>query len=341
VYSTLSGLTLLAVFIDEKYALLVDMADSSAVFNFSKFACAPFIVWTVFHVGLVLRLVRCNRFTIKLALWTVNLMVLLTVWLPFILWHVHIYHFGHVPVLDVLYRSYDLQSVCWHDVYTIDVNRIAAKQRNCFLLNEFNIFLQKCVGCRKIVHANESTFLNQNYTNVAMCIIVLVVCQVWCMNKIINFDNNNTDKFSLCKTNNIQLIDYIEQQNDHHDTATILEKKKEDEEDEEDEEEIDRKNSEMRCFQQILSSRTPSPSNSLSSPSPPIIYSVPKRIKCKHCNNDGKASKTICMCSVKANTPKCLLTNVCVESSSPLLSSSSPPPPPPPLPPLILSSFTK
>lgn len=110
----------------------------------------------------------------------VNCIVLLY-WILLALFQIYVFQYGHIPVFDVKYRHYDLNSLCWNNIIHVklDYENVENMNSNCVYVNELNVSYKKCVTCRKTITYQEPTVFNQNYHVIVMCVITIAVVQFW------------------------------------------------------------------------------------------------------------------------------------------------------------------
>ncbi|AAK85581.1 ARIF-1 [Epiphyas postvittana nucleopolyhedrovirus] len=175
--------------VNQKYALLLELNDGVSVLNISlltAFMWGPYVLIAITYYMYKIILyfkklsMKCD-FYIKSVIIVVNVLALIC-WLLFVIFQPQIYQHGHVPVLDVMYREYDLDSLCWSNVYVEkydahDTNAIVT-DRNCVYQHNF---IKKCIGCRIEVQHDEPTVFNQNPSALIMMTLTIIIIFCWNM----------------------------------------------------------------------------------------------------------------------------------------------------------------
>ncbi|QEI03705.1 ARIF-1 [Rachiplusia nu nucleopolyhedrovirus] len=147
---------------DSRYALIMDYENGGEIINFS----APMLAFgltIIFSVFLPTHLAAPLT-----AITTIITIVILCAMNWF-------FQYGHVPGLDVLYRDYDLNNVCWTGIIKIDRNSV--DNSNCFI-DSFNKLELLCAQCRQEYYQGEQTFLKSRRFSVALIPILLLLAQL-------------------------------------------------------------------------------------------------------------------------------------------------------------------
>ncbi|AGA16175.1 arif-1 protein [Thysanoplusia orichalcea nucleopolyhedrovirus] len=190
VYFTVFVLSVMGV-INNRYAFLLEIEKSQSVINLSIPIMLTFgmyiffymfyfiwkiIVWASNRRNQAVNLNQEDNFYITITLILLNTVTGLC-WMLFVMFQIYVFKNGHLPALDVLYRHYDLESVCWDSiVYTeIDYTSHDEIDPNCVYINLY----KKCIMCRATVSYNEPTVFNENYPVIIMGVLTLLAVQCW------------------------------------------------------------------------------------------------------------------------------------------------------------------
>lgn len=174
----------------DQFAFLLELHDSAhSVINLSllsAFLLAPYVLatttWGMYKALLCYKKLELHgNFYAKATLALAHVMALAG-WLLFVAFQPQIYRNGHVPVLDALFRDYDRQSLCWHNVVLMpyevhDFNAIN-DHRSCVYLDNF---MKKCVLCRLEIRQDEPTVFNQIQGALTLWALTAVVLHCWNM----------------------------------------------------------------------------------------------------------------------------------------------------------------
>lgn len=98
-------------------------------------------------------------------------------WMLFAAFQIYVFKNGHLPALDVLYRHYDLESMCWNSIVYLEIDYANTEtlSQNCVYVNIY----KKCIMCRAIVSDHEPTVFNQNYPVIIMGVLTILAVQCW------------------------------------------------------------------------------------------------------------------------------------------------------------------
>ncbi|ABL75964.1 actin rearrangement inducing factor-1 [Maruca vitrata nucleopolyhedrovirus] len=176
--------------IDSKYAFLMEIEGKPSVINLSIPIMLTFGMWTLFYIFYFIRKIvvwkknlrnssNTNEFEnvyIDIACIMVNAITGLF-WMSFAAFQIYVFKNGHLPALDVLYRHYDLDSVCWDSIVyiKIDYTKNENLNQNCIYVNIY----KKCIMCRMIVSDHEPTMFNQNYPIIITGVLAILAMQCW------------------------------------------------------------------------------------------------------------------------------------------------------------------
>lgn len=334
--------------LDNKFAFLLEIEGKESVMNLSIPMMLFFGMWLSFYMFYYIWIIVMSRwneknndcmnkkvlyhvmkqenFYIKSVAFSVNTLTAVC-WILFLGFQIYIFKNGHIPALDVLYRDYDKESLCWSGYRTefIDFNKISL---NCIDMENAMIYqstIQKtCVLCRIAIRPNEPTVLNQNYPSIIMGVLMVLAVQCW--NFYVQVKETCCNIYHQ-KKQGIQMTAYKNDDDDNDDESINDEEKQ----------------SELRCFEQIaeaksvlnfLSEPSSSPSSPLSSfatselsqplslfttttsfnfnnetPDQDCIYKMPKPVTCT-------CSCYVCSCA--ESIPKCLKYNIKEDENMPL-----------------------
>nr|ALR70899.1 actin rearrangement inducing factor [Anticarsia gemmatalis multiple nucleopolyhedrovirus] len=176
--------------INHKYAFLLELEDEAhSVINLSvltAFLLGPCVftttTWAMYKFLLCYKRAEMHSNFYMKTIITLAHMMALVCWTLFVVFQPQIYKNGHVPVLDVRYRDYDRDSLCWSnivsDTYEIHDTNAIRTDFNCVYKHDF---VKKCVGCRMEVRHNEATVFNQNQCALIMMVMMTAVLQFWNM----------------------------------------------------------------------------------------------------------------------------------------------------------------
>jgi hypothetical protein len=270
IYLLICLLSVLGI-IDNRFAFSLDIQDTSFVINLSVLTAPLFGLWLLFYASIYLRalilclkglwkskknnddpeivprrpdhndaITRRRKFFVKFISILVNAMIAIF-WIWFIIYQINIHNNGHVPFLDVNYRDYDLESICWSGVGILLMDENMIVDNNCFFVDnkliQTHYFKVKCVSCRKLIKEDEKTFFNQNFVATILSVLTLLIVQLWNLYVFLKKSNANADTSSKnTKHNDIYMKTYAPMYCD-------------------DNEEADEKSSEIRCFEEIYSAR--------------------------------------------------------------------------------------
>jgi hypothetical protein len=145
--------------VDRRFGLILDYENGSEVMNFS----GVLIAYGLIIVGGS----AFNKFTTPLTTaGTITTIVILFTLDWFI-------DYGHVPRLDVVYRDYDTESVCWDGIVKMDNNAI--QNLNCFTVM-YKQLEEYCALCRSEYYMGEPTFLKtRRFTIIIFPVYVLLL----------------------------------------------------------------------------------------------------------------------------------------------------------------------
>nr|AFN20986.1 ARIF-1 [Bombyx mori nucleopolyhedrovirus] len=179
---------------DNRYAFLLEIEGKRSVINLSIPIMLSFgmwilfytfyfvwkiVVWTKNRIGSSNTNVNFNaekNFYVAITCIMVNVITGLC-WMLFAAFQIYVFKNGHLPTLDVLYRHYDLESVCWNSIVYLEIDYENAEilSQNCVYENLY----KKCIMCRAIVRDHEPTVFNQNYSVIIMGVLTILAVQCW------------------------------------------------------------------------------------------------------------------------------------------------------------------
>lgn len=265
---------------DKRYAFLLEIENKAMVINMSVIGITFLGMWLIFYAlqyiwtRLKCRLIRKkfaidNDFFYFTAIF-VNVLITLS-WISFTIFQIYIYKNGHVPAIDLLYRTYDVKSVCWggYRIEYVDINSI---QLNCLdLTNNVvvrnNAVQKKCAICRSFIKPNEPTFFNQNYNLLMLMAVVMITFQLWNLYGLLKWRqkiNKNNAEIINEKNNDYEIMEWNGEAERYNDTMN--------------------KNDQIEFL--LPPPPPPMPDVSPAPPPPPPpplttnIYNIPKPVKC-------------------------------------------------------------
>nr|AAA66790.1 36.7 kK protein [Autographa californica nucleopolyhedrovirus] len=169
--------------IDSRYAFLLEIEGKQSVINLSIPIMLAFGMWILFYMFYFIweiivwtknRSSSSNtnvnfnakeNFYVAITCIMVNVITGLC-WMLFAAFQIYVFKNGHLPALDVLYRHYDLESMCWNSIVYLEIDYANTEtlSQNCVYVNIY----KKCIMCRAIVSDHEPTVFNQNYPVIIM-----------------------------------------------------------------------------------------------------------------------------------------------------------------------------
>lgn len=153
---------------ESSYALLIDYANGSPVFNCSGFVFVYGVNLIIVGGGILLteKLHLLQYLLVFLTLLASHATLTVIVLICTYNWVVE---YGHIPALDAYVREHDRESVCWNGIVRIDYNSVAFNA-NCYRIAE----VAYCALCRKEYYSDELTFLKLNRFELAFVLMLLL-----------------------------------------------------------------------------------------------------------------------------------------------------------------------
>ncbi|QCF61031.2 arif-1 [Troides aeacus nucleopolyhedrovirus] len=176
--------------IDSRYAFLLEIEGKQSVINLSIPIMLAFFMWILFYMfyfiwKIILWTSSSNtnvNFNAKENFYVAITCIMLNVitalcWMLFAAFQIYVFKNGHLPALDVLYRHYDLESMCWNSIVYLEIDYANTEtlSQNCVYMNIY----KKCIMCRAIVRDHEPTVFNQNYPVIIMGVLTIMAVQCW------------------------------------------------------------------------------------------------------------------------------------------------------------------
>ncbi|QEI03510.1 ARIF-1 [Spodoptera cosmioides nucleopolyhedrovirus] len=155
---------------DSRYALLIDYANGSPVFNCSGFVFVYGVNLIIVGAGILLtkKLHSMQYLLVFLTLLASHAALTVIVLICTYNWVVE---YGHIPALDAHVREHDKKSVCWNGIVRLDYNSVGGGfDANCYRIGE----IAYCALCRKEYYSDEVTFLKSNRFEVAFVLVLLL-----------------------------------------------------------------------------------------------------------------------------------------------------------------------
>ncbi|QNV47862.1 actin rearranging factor 1 [Alphabaculovirus altersperidaniae] len=151
-----------------KYALLIDYANGSPVFNCSGFVFVYGVNAIIVGAGVLLtkKLHLLQHLLVFLTLLASHTTLTVIVMICTYNWVVE---YGHIPALDAYVREHDRESVCWGGITRLDYNSVRFGA-NCYKIGE----LAYCAVCRREYYSDELTFIKSNRFELAFVLILLL-----------------------------------------------------------------------------------------------------------------------------------------------------------------------
>lgn len=153
---------------ESSYALIIDYANGSPVFNCSGFVLVYGVNLVIVGGGILFTdklhclqyLLVCLTLLASHATLTVIVLICTYNW---------VVEYGHIPALDAYVREHDRESVCWNGIVRLDYNSLAF-DTNCYRIAETTY----CALCRKEYYSDEMTFLKLNRFELAFVLVLLL-----------------------------------------------------------------------------------------------------------------------------------------------------------------------
>ncbi|AIZ48593.1 arif-1 [Agrotis segetum nucleopolyhedrovirus B] len=204
----IAGVALAAIgltgIVSPNYALLIDYANGSPVFN-----CSGFVF--MYGVDLVLMSVGGALMALKTStaqFYAQYLLVVLTILstsasitvIVFICTYNWVVEYGHIAALDVYVRTHDTGVACWSGIVRLDYNSVQRSPgNNCFYINEYAY----CALCRHEYYRDEPTFIKSHRFEIIFILLALLLLNVWTLRKLYltkEHDHDDDDDFQQNST---------------------------------------------------------------------------------------------------------------------------------------------
>ncbi|ACI28743.1 actin rearrangement inducing factor-1 [Agrotis ipsilon multiple nucleopolyhedrovirus] len=185
----IAGVALAAIgltgIVSPKYALLIDYANGSPVFNCSGFVFMYGVDLVLMSVGGVLIALKTTTARFYAQYLLVALTILLTsasiTVFVFICTYNWVVEYGHIAALDVYVRTHDTEVACWDGIVRLDYNSVQRSVgNNCFYVNEYAY----CALCRHEYYSDEPTFIKSHRFEIIFILLALLLLNAWTLRKL-------------------------------------------------------------------------------------------------------------------------------------------------------------
>lgn len=180
--------------VSPKYALLIDYANGSPVFNCNGFVFVYGVDLVLMSLGMLLIKHHepfAQYFMVLLTILATSASVTVIVFICTFNWVVE---YGHIAVLDVYMRTHDTEVDCWQGIIRTDFNSVSVQNgragNNCFSTNEHTY----CASCRNEYYRDEPTFIKLHRFEIVFMLIALLLLNAWTLWKL--YFCNNSDHYN-------------------------------------------------------------------------------------------------------------------------------------------------